>query len=271
MPSSKAHAVKSRRRRVRIILAVLPVLLVLGSWKYVRAGFARVWCDFAVSEQDGRVFYEPGASVQADVVALLLPSAIETVEARQYGSFREPVAVHCFATRKGFAAYSATSVHVRAAAALSDVCLSPKLGVKEDVVRRILTHELSHALLLQERGIWKYHTDTPAWFREGLATYVSEGGGAETISEEQARHAILLGRCFRPDVGGKSASSYGLKPHMFYRQTAMFVTFLHDRHHASFTQFLATLKTSADFDEAFTASFNLTTAEVWAAFVDELE
>jgi hypothetical protein len=43
--------------------------------------------------------------------------------------------------------------------------------------------------------------DSP-WFREGLATYASGGGGTETITDEEARQAIRGGRRIIPLASG---------------------------------------------------------------------
>ena len=95
----------------------------------------------------------------------------------------------------------------------------------------LTTHELSHLHLIQQIGATKYVRNIPSWFAKGLAVFVSNGGGAENVSEKDAARAILNGACFHPDSTGnilfpKTASSYHLKPHMFYRQSSMFVQYI---------------------------------------------
>lgn len=110
----------------------------------------------------------------------------------------------------------------------SQVYLSEKLREKINTLSSILVHELSHVHIRQYSGTFKYITDVPGWFLEGVAVYVSSGGGAETVTAEQAEAAIRNATRFEPDdsgriIGHKTAHSYSLEPHMYYRQAGLFV------------------------------------------------
>ena len=75
---------------------------------------------------------------------------------------------------------------------------------------------MTHAAILQRIGAWKHLRIVPAWFDEGLAVYVSNGGGAEKVGEAEARQAIVAGTHFDPERMGKVyADKYGLTAHMF--------------------------------------------------------
>ena len=69
------------------------------------------------------------------------------------------------------------------------------------------------------------------WFKEGLATYASDGGGAHLVSERQAIGSIKSGNhCIPNESEGfifrKTPRDFTLKPQMFYRQSMMFITFM---------------------------------------------
>jgi len=66
-----------------------------------------------------------------------------------------------------------------------------------------------------------YQTGLPVWFQEGLAAFVWEGGG----------------------------TVHGLQRHVFYRQSAMFVEYLHDRDLQSYQRFLKTISQGTPFRE----------------------
>ena len=76
---------------------------------------------------------------------------------------------------------------------------------------------------------------------------VSDGGGAEFVSEEEARAAIERGECIAIDDTGSlstlevryARAPPGTPSHltvMAYRQAGMFVTYLHDSDAAGFAR-----------------------------------
>ena len=144
-----------------------------------------------------------------------------------------------------------------------------------ETTKAILTHELSHLHLQQQLGVYHYDANMPAWFQEGLAVLVSGGGGAETVSGVEAGTAILEGRHFTPEAKGsfffhKSAKSYGLEPHMFYRQASLFVKYLRDMSEIRFGVFLLAIEDGMDFDKSFRAVYGMSIDEVWKGFVIDL-
>ena len=140
----------------------------------------------------------------------------------------------------------------------------------------MLTHELSHLQLSQTIGPWHYQTRLPSWFKEGLAVHVSGGGGAENVSEQTAVEAIRGGRTFRPEGAGhllfmRTASDYGLKPHMFYRQAELFVRWLHHDNPERFASIFPALKRGDSLDEALVSAYGFTVEAGWQRFRSGLE
>jgi len=58
-------------------------------------------------------------------------------------------------------------------------------------LRGVLTHELSHVHLFGWRS--SLFSAPPSWFTEGLTVAVSDGGGAEGVSEVEAAEALRKG------------------------------------------------------------------------------
>lgn len=134
-------------------------------------------------------------------------------------------------SKKNFSKFTGLNRIIKAAVFNGKIFLSAGLREQPERIPTLTTHELSHLHLIQHIGTSKYVRNIPSWFVEGLAVFISNGGGAENVSEKDAARAILDGACFHPDSTGsflfpKTASSYHLKPHMFYRQSAMFVQFM---------------------------------------------
>src|SRR5258706_192147 len=144
--------------------------------------------------ENPQVHYEPGASEYGRTVADLLPTAVARVEAIQQRQFAHPVTIGVYVSREAFAA--ANGVGDSGAVGVTffgHVILSPGLfSAQRQRSPAHLTHELSHAHLQSWLSPLAY-IRLPNWFKEGRAVMVSGGGGAERVSEVQAREAIRSG------------------------------------------------------------------------------
>lgn len=228
---------------------------------------------FLSSTTDPRVKYEPGAEAQAQIIAQALPAAIHTVEQAQYRRFVAPVNVYVCASIESFKAYT---VNGGAGGLVLNkrLFISPKPENTAERLPSLLTHELSHLQIGQQMGLLK-SARIPAWFTEGLAVYVANGAGAETVSEDQARDAIRQGKYFLPETEGslfpKRAQDYGLDPHLFYREASMFVAYLRQLDELKFRAFLLAVEDGQPFASAFQSAYNTNVDAAWQGFVSEIE
>ncbi|MGB3942533.1 MAG: hypothetical protein WBK96_13685 [Candidatus Manganitrophaceae bacterium] len=230
---------------------------------------------FLAYTADPRVMYEPGAEEQARDVAEALPTAIETVERAQYRDFVAPVRIYVCANLESFKTYGAPSGKEGGFVLNKRLFLSPKPENTAERIPRLLTHELSHLHLGQQLGLFK-SARIPSWFQEGLAVYVANGGGAETVTEDQAREAIQQGRYFHPETEGsllfpKRAHDYGLEAHLFYREASMFVADLKRMDVAKFKTFLLALEDGVRFATAFQTAYGVSIEETWRGFLAEMQ
>ncbi len=255
----------------------LIILLVIPGCSSFRAVVAmgRTTQHFIELESEPRIRYEKGAKDFALKIAPYVAQAVKTVETRQYGAFSRRVVVFVPASISSFASYCA-SKRPSACVIGNRLFMSPKLLRGEYRIARVLTHELSHLQLSQTIGRWNYQLNVPSWFAEGLAVYVSGGGGAEKVSREKAIAAILSGRTFTPPASGsllfqKTASSFGLKPHMFYRQSSLFVEWLHKLDAAKFRKLLDLLRNGNTLGAALKSSYGFGVAAGWGRFTRELK
>jgi len=225
---------------------------------------------FIVLEKDKRVVYEAGAEKFAEIVADKLDAAIDSVERGQYRKFTKPVTIHICNSVESFTAYCVE--HRAAGCVLNErLFLAPKNFQPH---KEALTHELSHLHMEQQLGMLSWHSRYPSWFQEGLATYISHGEGASKVTPDEAKKAIALGSSFSPDLSGslifaKTASSYGLKPNMFYRQASMFVEYLHDLDVMKFKTFLLSVEDGKDFEKSFSSAYGATLNEIWKKFIQQ--
>jgi Peptidase family M48 len=222
---------------------------------------------FVALAEDARIRYEPSTEATLALARLVQPhlhDAIAQVEAAHDRPFRKPVIVHICATPQSFAHFTGMTERMRGAVHPGlGLFLNPVLLEREAGVRAILIHELSHLHMNQQQRM--NFVDMPSWFNEGLATFVSQGGGAEFAPEAEARKLIAAGKIFTPHERGSSLAldqsgvlaTLGLSnaSHMFYRQSMLFIAFLKQRDENRFKQFLLNLQDGEFFSPAFWQAF----------------
>ena len=243
----------------------------LGWWhRYVEAAYARLAYNFARVDSAPDVRYQPGQEDRAKAVAGMMDDSVRRVESVFNTKLNRPV-IYCLRTENEYATYTAAAGSRGSCTVLGEVCLSPKIQDNDAELRGILVHEMTHAAILQRIGAWKHLRKVPAWFDEGLAVYVSDGGGAEKVSEAEAREAILAGKHFDPERTGKAyADSFNLAPHMFYRQAGMFVGQLIKQTPTFVPSILTELERGLDFPDAFERAAGLPIPVAWDHFKSSL-
>jgi hypothetical protein len=188
------------RYRIAKIIAVIAIGVVLltaaavAAVPVLRHGASGWWNNpegLSALPENPLVHYESGGAEYARTVVSLLPAAIARVEAVHGRPFRHPLTVGVYTTPDAFvAATGLGDPRSVGETFLGRVMLSPTLFPRQRArLLAILTHELSHAHLggwMSQLSDWRL----PQWFKEGLGVMVSSGGGAEGVSELQARDAI---------------------------------------------------------------------------------
>jgi hypothetical protein len=235
-----------------VVLLAAASAAALPAVRHIASGWWNNPEKLAALPENPHVRYEDGASEQARTVAGLLPTAIARVEAIHGRRFAHPVTVGVYVSPEAFAAANGTgyagSVGVTL---LGHVILSPVLlSAQRQRIPAILAHELSHAHLQSWISQLAF-IRLPNWFNEGLAVMVSGGGGAEGVSELQARDAIRRGDHIAIESAGSLLNLVFVKfeqpPEipdtsfrmlMAYRQAGLFVTVLHDTNPAGFARMM---------------------------------
>jgi len=253
------------------------LLSILTGCSLVRSGIAYYQSteDFIQLGSSGGIFYEDGSKGHAVLVDNLLSDAVSTVERKQYRPFKEKIAIYICASKESFSKYSGAPKLARGAVFNEKLFISPR-AIETKTLKIILIHELSHLHFHLYVGNRRYASNIPPWFQEGLAVYVSGGGGAEKVSYESAKNNILKDKSFKPNRSGslifpKTAFWFGIKPHMFYRQSSMFVSYLSNNYQLEFQGFVAMLFDDVEFKVAFNRAFGKSIDSVWVEFIDTLK
>jgi hypothetical protein len=235
----------------------------------------------AALPENPQVHYEDGAFEYARTVAALLPAAIARVEAIHGRRFAHPVTVAVYVTPKAFIAANGLGDRRSVGMTfLGRVMLSPVLfSTQRHRLPALVTHELSHAHLQSWIAQLTY-LRLPHWFTEGLAVMVSGGGGAEGVSEFQARDAIRRGDHIAIESAGSLLNFAAVKfehpPQipdtsfrilMAYRQAGLFVTFLHDTNPVGFARMMNAILDGRPLAEAVTTGYETDLHTLWSRFV----
>jgi hypothetical protein len=254
---------------------ILFCLVMLNGCTSFRAALAMTKStdEFQSFKQDSRIRYEDGSFKLANEIAPYLELAIQTVEKKQ-GVFKQPVVIYATKSVNSFSSFCA-SKYLSACVIGQRLFISPKVLIQKDRIPGILTHELSHLQFTQDIGSWDFLSKLPMWFKEGLAVYVSGGSGAEGVTEQEAIEAINHGKAIKPNGSGgllfrKTASSFGLKTHMFYRQSEMYVMWLHDLNPVKYRQLFDSIEQGNTLDEALLLVYGFTAHQGWEKFTGEI-
>jgi hypothetical protein len=234
----------------------------------------------SVLPANSQVHYEPGAEDFAHDVAALLPDAITRVEAVHGRPFKHPVIVGVYATPEAYeTANGQGSMAPVGVTAFGEINLSPRLfRPQHQRLRAILTHELSHAHIESWIGGGAY-VSLPKWFKEGLAVMVSGGGGAELVSEGEARAAIQRGERIVINDAGSLTDWTDLrvddepanKPPWYpvvlgYREAGMFVNYLRETDRLAFDRMMNAILDGHPFVEALGVGYHEDVRSLWEKF-----
>jgi len=260
---------------MRKYLIVAVFVMLLGGCANIKAvgAMMRSTDHFIALKSNPSIRYEAGAEEYANLISEYLDKSVQVIKDRQ-GDFADGVMVFVPNTIESFVKYCAGPV--RACVMGDRVFVSPKLMNQKKNILKLLIHELSHLQFKQYVGLWNYQLHVPGWFGEGLATYVSDGGGAERISKEQARKAILSGNLIEPTgSGGLLFSRSGIGSitdgQMFYRQSAMYVEWLYTQRPDDFHSLIELLRKGKTLDEAMFEVYGYKVKAGWGKFINEIK
>lgn len=223
---------------------------------------------------DERIWYEEGAYQKANLISKNLDEQISKIEKTHYRSFKQPIKIYVFNKQESFEQYAVVK---RAGGEThgDKILISPKKVNTDLRLPGIVMHELSHYHVFGYLGIYKSRI-TPRWFLEGLAVWVSDGTGAEKVSRGDAIKEILNGNSMKPVTRhpilfGEKSQPSGMKPHLFYRQSAIFVEYLLDVNPSGFRVLLQGIEEGNSFGDVFEKAYGKAPSKIWNQFENTLK
>jgi hypothetical protein len=254
-------------------ILILVVMLLQGCSSY-----ARLTYEFEQMGETPTIFYDSEAKSISKRVLKSLPSNISLITTKQYISFKDinALKVYVFSTKERYSNFSGSTPKARGSAIKNEIYISSIIRERIETLDQIVAHELSHVHLRQHIGTWRYQTEVPGWFHEGLAVEVSDGGGAEKVSDKQAIIAIKSGQHFIPReksnlFGHKYANDFGLKPQMYYRQSNLFVRYLINQNPEAFEDVYLSLIKGTEFDDVWVLKYGRSISVLWQEFLNHVQ
>jgi hypothetical protein len=200
----------------------------------------------------------------------ILPLLVDSIELKLDCKFKPTIFI-C-STNESFCKYSGAKFPgPRAKVTAKGFYISPRLQGAKDWCD-ISYHELVHVAMYQYLGAWHYFT-IPLWFHEGIATFVSNGGGSGDICDSAAIYEILKGNHFYPYASfiRSYLNNDHLSPWMEYRQYMLFVKFLKDGKEEKFKNLLNSIYSKKSFAKSINASYGVKLPILWDEFINELK
>ena len=264
------------RSSLVIVLANLTLVAMLQGCTLTRAAYVYVHSPENLPKASATlpVYAEKGAESIAGDISAALPTSIQRIEATHGGKLDSLPPIVVCATEACYNHYAATPAST--AETLRDKRISINGAVilkqKWDAVQ-LFTHELSH-FYWYSQGVGFQ----PQWFEEGMGVWVSNGGGAETVSVQAAERAIRSGITIHPTLNSGFWNYLTQPPsppennwHMYYRQAGMFVQYLHDSDPIAFAHLLDALRKTKDLQQAWSIAYKKNLDEMWLQFVKEIQ
>lgn len=260
----------------RSVLAGLTLVTMFSGCTLTRAAYVYAHSPDNLSRTSSTfpIYAEQGAESMADDILATLPRTIQHIEARHGGKLNPLPPIVICATEACYEYYAA--IPNTDAETLRDKRISINgakiLKQKRNAVQ-LFTHELSHFYWFSQGVGFQ-----PRWFEEGMGVWVSNGGGAETVSVQAAEQAIRNGISIHPtlNTGFWNYLTQAPSPpdnnwHMYYRQSGMFVQYLHDCDTIAFAHLLEALRLSKDMQAAWSIAYKKSVEEMWLQFINEVK
>jgi len=203
-------------------------------------------------QNNSNIFYEQNSKQKALYISTLLDEQIKLIEKKQYLPFKKSPKIYVFTKQSSFEKYALNKKAGAETQGDKKILISPKKQNTTKRLKGLITHELSHFHIYSYTGLYRGYF-LPKWFIEGLAVFVSGGVGAENVSKQKAIKAIKQNHIITLN---NSINNKNIKPHMFYRQSEMFVKYLYNIDKEKFKKFIILILEKNDFNNSFKKIYN---------------
>ena len=236
--------------------------------------------DFIALVEDDRILYKQGMKEQSLLIQSVLDEQVRAIEKIHGKPFINSPIIHLCDTKECFAKYTGIDSGILAAVSTNGLFLKSYVITHEDY-KSWLAHELSHLHLRQQISTFRA-SFIPQWYQEGLATFVSNGGGANKVSREKAFEYITQGKYIvaidesspfsEPwplsyDVSSKDWPKPWYQQHMNYRQASLFYEYLHPQ---GGVKLIRALENGESFNQAFISIYGKKPEDMFIMFKKSL-
>jgi hypothetical protein len=214
----------------------------------------------------GNIHYQEGNIGFVIKVQNAYPKALSTVRTTHYALFRYAPDIYICIDKPCYDTYAIIPQAGAQTLALGDaIVINGAKLMRNNQLEKILAHELSHFYWFSN-GVYCQ----ARWWEEGMAVFGSNGGGAGTISTQEAIEAIEKGDVFYPETtsscalfGRDLASKYHISWTMYYKQAGMFVAYLHEKNPEAFKKTLKMLLQTKSIEESIQSVYGVSVEKLW--------
>ena len=222
---------------------------------------------FITLASDRRIAYEAGSEALALEAARHLDDKVAIIQQRQYAPFTKPIAIYVLNSKHSAKRYCASEM-ARGCVVNQRLFITPRAKA---TLPFLLQHELSHLHFEQKLGMYRHHSEIPAWFQEGLAVFVSDGAGAEKVSFAKAIRGLRSDKSITPNAtrslsSPKRAAQFAMKNSMFYAQSGIFVKYLHQQNPQNFRSLVLSIANGNPFAQSLEVIYAKPLGATWSDF-----
>jgi len=263
------------RRYKILIIFVLNIILTsisgCSGFKYLTASFKST-SDFNKSDTNPDVRFRGNNKQYANHVGIFTPKIIAIVEDKIGVKFLKMPIIFICDTWSCIKEFTGHNYKPRASTNKRGIFISPKLIGDLQTTEFLMPHEVTHALWADKVNSM-FHPIPPAWFTEGIATFIANGAGAEKVPREKAKESIIKGKYFIPNSDGKIMSAkyggaWGLEQPMFYRQSMLMIEYMRTISHDNFNNLVKDVfSKQVKFSDLFYKYYSTTPSALWLEYV----
>ena len=229
-------------------------------------------------DSDSRFYFQPGLENAAKQGARIWPTIVDQIEGELSGPLfnRKSIRIYLLSDPATYEALVGESTKQSSARQGDDVYVLLPTNAKEHQIYQAIKLQLAYMHFQQRFSALAFKTTIPAWYADGLALHIADGGNEVAATDKDAITWLNTLKRLSPDNSGtllyrKTAEDYGLDQKMYNAQTRLFVNYLQQRNPNAFRTVMVDLHRGKSFQELWLAHYRQSLLQLWLDFLDSVK